>query len=114
MIKLLGSREAFRASKPYRLMNPYDVTSLLQHIDGKIPRDLRVRRGTIEYYGDDDLEWDLYAAEDYLDQPLCSMAAKAGYDIVILENMVGSFQVVTEVLDVRSRKDSFLSLIYTY
>lgn len=114
MSKLLGSREAFFASNLYKLMNPDAVAYLLQHIDGEIPRDLRIKSNTIEYYGGDDLERNLYAAEDNLDQPLCSMAAKRGYDIVILENMVGSFQVVTEVLDVRSRHDSFLSLIYTY
>ncbi len=56
---------------------------------------------------------DLYAGEDILDQVLCTLANKAGYDIVILTNMIGSFQVVTEVLDTRSREDSFRSLIYT-
>lgn len=55
---------------------------------------------------------DLYALEDWLDQPLCNAASYAGYDVVILENMVGRYQVVTEVLDTRSREESFASLIY--
>lgn len=87
---------------------------LMDHIAGKLPRDLLVEADNgITYYGGN-LAYDLYAAEDELDQPLCKLAAELGYDIVILESMVGSFQVVTEVLDVRSRQDSFLSLIYTY
>lgn len=53
----------------------------------------------------------LYALEDDLDQPLC-IAAKPNYDIVILESMVGSHQVVTEILDTRSRSVSFNHLIY--
>jgi len=54
----------------------------------------------------------LYAKEDKFDQPLCKGARAAGYDIVILENMVGSFQVVTEVLDTRPREESFKNLLY--
>ena len=56
--------------------------------------------------------FDLYGLEDVWDQPLCVGASKAGYDIVVLENMVGKYQVVTEVLDTRSREDSFSSLLY--
>lgn len=55
---------------------------------------------------------ELYAEEDVWDQPLCNEARLAGYDIVVLENMVGKYQVVTEVLDTRSREDSFGSLLY--
>jgi hypothetical protein len=55
---------------------------------------------------------DLYAAEDALDQILCTTASELGYDIIILENMVGSHQVVTEILDTRKRAESFKSLIY--
>lgn len=50
----------------------------------------------------------LYADEDDLDQKLCSLARYLGYDIVILTNMIGSHQVVTEVLDTRG--DSFSHL----
>ena len=54
----------------------------------------------------------MYAEEDSLDQDLCVLADRAGYDVVILESMVGRYQVVTEVLDTRNRSDSFSSLIY--
>ena len=54
----------------------------------------------------------LYAAEDYLDQPLCLAAKENDIDIIILENMIGSFQIVTEILDTRSREESFRSLVY--
>lgn len=54
----------------------------------------------------------LYAKEDFLDQPICELAKKAGYDILILEKMVGSHQIVTEVLDVRQRGESFRSLVF--
>lgn len=91
------------------------MTRVTRHINGAEPRDLiytyELEDGSkVEYYAGRRY----YAAEDYLDQDLCKVAAAAGYDIVILEAMVGSFQVVTEVLDVRSRQDSFLSLLYTY
>lgn len=86
---------------------------LLAHANGELPRDLILEMNGIKFYGGA-IEYGLYAAEDKFDQPLCKLAAKLGYDIVILEAMVGSFQIVTEVLDVRSRKDSFLSLVFTY
>ncbi len=54
----------------------------------------------------------LYALEDPLDQDLCTTAAEYGIDIVILTNMVGSNQIVTEVLDTRSRMISFSNLVY--
>ena len=55
---------------------------------------------------------ELYAEEDVWDQPLCIGARDAGYDIVVLESMIGRYQVVSEVLDTRSREDSFASLLY--
>lgn len=55
----------------------------------------------------------LYAAEDGFDQPLCLAAKTAGFDLIVLTRMVGSKQIVTEVLDARSREDSFKSLVYT-
>lgn len=116
------------------------ILRLRDHISGKYPRDLmltpqeamklywnpsseyRIRSKSDPLYGREDVlsfekhyageYFDLYAAEDYLDQPLCLAAKEDGLDIVILENMVGSFQVVTEVLDTRSREDSFRSLVY--
>jgi hypothetical protein len=57
-------------------------------------------------------ELDLYALEDDLDQPLCIAARMKGIDIVVLTNMVGSHQIVVEVMDSRSRKESFDSLIW--
>jgi hypothetical protein len=54
----------------------------------------------------------LYAMEDLFDQPICVEASKSGIDVMLLTNMVGSFQVVSEVLDTRSRTDSFSSLVY--
>lgn len=52
----------------------------------------------------------LYAFQDDYDQPLCNAARAQGYDIVILERMVGSRQLVTEVLDTRSREESIQNL----
>lgn len=52
----------------------------------------------------------VYALQDFLDQPICNAAAKAGYDIIILTHMVGSRQMVPEVVDVRSRNESFANL----
>lgn len=54
----------------------------------------------------------LYAVEDKLDQPLCIACNKKGYDIIVLTNMPGSHQTVVEVLDTRSREESFKNLIY--
>lgn len=89
----------------------YNNPNLREHIEGVAPRDLVYldRYNNPIYDGES-----LYAVEDDLDQLLCRSAAMVGYDIVILESMVGGFQVVTEVLDTRTRKDSFRSLVYTY
>lgn len=51
---------------------------------------------------------ELYAYEDKLDQPLCKLAQELGYDLLILTHMVGSHQIVTEVLD--TRENSFKHL----
>ncbi len=55
----------------------------------------------------------LYATEDALDQPLCELGILAGVNIIILTDMVGSHQIVTEVLDTRERKVSFSALRYS-
>lgn len=55
----------------------------------------------------------MYSAEDDFDQPLCVELFKQGYDLAILTNMIGAFQVVTEILDTRERSISFSNLIYT-
>jgi hypothetical protein len=62
------------------------------------------------YVGD---QFGLYAQEDPYDQEVCLAARENGIQLIILTNMVGSHQVVTEILDTRDRKESFRSLIYT-
>lgn len=58
----------------------------------------------------------LYAEEDSFDQILCLLAKSAGVDLVVLTRatfaVVGAKQIVTEVLDARSREDSFKSLVF--
>jgi hypothetical protein len=51
-----------------------------------------------------------YAAEDDFDQALCELGREAGYSAIILEKMVGSRQIVIEVLDTRPREESFRNL----
>lgn len=53
-----------------------------------------------------------YAVGDGLDQILGAAGSVLGYDIIIFQKMVGCFQIITEVLDTRSREESFNSLIY--
>ena len=56
---------------------------------------------------------DLYAMEDFLDQHICRIAEEKGvYDCIVLTHMVGSRQIVQEILDVRDRKKSFKSLAW--
>jgi MYND finger len=54
----------------------------------------------------------VYANQDEFDQVLCKAARKKGYEIVVLEDMVGARQIVTEILDVRLRKESFEHLYF--
>lgn len=54
----------------------------------------------------------LYAQEDPFDQPLCASARELGYELVILTRMIGKYQVVSEVLDTRGRRESFANLTY--
>lgn len=55
----------------------------------------------------------LFGFEDYFDQPLCVAAKQAGYDMVILTEMIGKFQIVVEVLNTDSREVCFSKLVYT-
>jgi hypothetical protein len=55
----------------------------------------------------------LYGAEDWFDQILCLLAKKMNIELVVLTRMVGAKQIVQEVLDARSREDSFKSLVFT-
>lgn len=63
-----------------------------------------------DFYSADKLK--LYAAEDILDQFICTEAYADGYDGIILTHMVGSRQVVGEVLDTRPRAESFQNLYF--
>jgi hypothetical protein len=112
-----------------------DNPNLEDHILGKLPADLMMSpqeyhqifpRGnagkkltTLEvnnlpdnkyYVGSEQLG--MYAQEDIFDQDICLAARRDNIDILVLTNMVGSHQVVTEILDSRQREDSFKSLVY--
>ena len=54
----------------------------------------------------------MYAMEDDLDQEICLGGKQRGLDIIVLTNMIGMYQVVTEVLDCRSRSECFANLVY--
>lgn len=116
-------------------INPeFTMKELRMHMDGTLPADLmmtpmeyinlttdpmnkltRINEAmdvpNIPYYVG--LQLNLYAAEDEHDQELCEAGKDANIDIIILTHMVGSHQVVTEILDTRDRLESFRSLIYT-
>lgn len=52
----------------------------------------------------------LYAAEDALDQLLCLETKKKNIDLVIIKYMTGSTRIVSEVLDSRTRRESFSNI----
>lgn len=54
----------------------------------------------------------LYSEEDQYDKGICKRAYKKGYDGIILTHMVGSRQIVSEVLDTRPRLESFQNLYF--
>ena len=58
-------------------------------------------------------ELGLYSTENMLNQPLCTLGKVLGIDLIILEYMVGSHQIVTEVLDTRHRETSFRNLVFS-
>lgn len=127
---LSGEERLFRQGFVFKRSNFHrpTVRRLDKYVEGNLPRDLMLtpmetypyittdQRTVIKllpdkkYYAGSLLG--LYAVEDRFDQALCILGKKLGFDILILENMVGSFQVVTEILDTRSREDSFKSLVY--
>lgn len=102
--------------------------SFIKYIDGDLPPDLMftpdeymkvVPKSMIpmnryaptnnkKHYND----MGMYAYEDELDQSLCTLGKQNNYDIIVLRNMPGQFQVVTEILDTRDRVESFRHLIY--
>jgi len=53
-----------------------------------------------------------YAQEDVFDQPLCRLARRLGYAAVVLLHMPSALRVVSEVLDVRPRAESFANLVH--
>ncbi len=55
----------------------------------------------------------LYGVEDDFDQLICRKANNLGIDIIIFTDMVGSHQKVSEILDARSRVESFSHLTYS-
>lgn len=50
---------------------------------------------------------------DYLDQPICKLANEQGYDTIILQREPGETRAVTEILDVRSRRESYQNICKT-
>lgn len=54
----------------------------------------------------------LYAIEDSFDDILYLLGKRANVDIIILQSMVGSHQIVTEILDIRDRLTSFQNLVF--
>lgn len=60
---------------------------------------------------DDELS-NLYAQEDDFDASLCKYANMLNVDVLIMTHMIGRYNVVEEVYDVRSRVDSFRSLVF--
>lgn len=97
---------------------------LLDHISGKIHPKLLLTQseannitGLDEAVSDDEPQYagvkiGLYGYEDQYDQSICNGARRKMIDVVVLTNMVGSFQTVTEILDTRSVGDSYASLVY--
>ena len=53
----------------------------------------------------------MYSLEDVYDQGICQLAKEKNYDTVILLRMFGKNRIVSEVLDVRDRKDSFKNIV---
>lgn len=66
---------------------------------------------SLKYYKESDRG--MYATEDDFDQPLCIELRSRNIDLAILTNMIGAFQIVTEILDTRDRSISFDNLVYT-
>lgn len=54
----------------------------------------------------------LYALEDKMDQIICKAAKQKGLELIILNQMIGSHQIVTEILDTRNRIESFSHLTF--
>lgn len=118
-VKLLDKLPNSYKSEIMNAIEKMGETHLYNYLIGEYPGDLMISFTEYQkydptaptsnrkfYIGDRPLI--LYGREDELDQPLCKSARYLGYDIVVLTNMVGSHQVVTEVLD--TRDDSYSNL----
>lgn len=55
----------------------------------------------------------LYASEDDFDQPLCKIAKSLDLDAIVLMRMQGKKRIVSEVLDVRDRLESYNNICCT-
>lgn len=53
-----------------------------------------------------------YAFEDVLDQYICNEATNKKIEVILLKYMTGGNRVVSEVLDTRTRKQSFNSIVF--
>lgn len=61
-----------------------------------------IKRDKKEYMG-----YKLVSHFDYLDQKICKAAQKEGYDTILLQREPGEQRANTEILDVRTRKQSY-------
>ena len=86
------------------------VKQFPRHMGGGIQKAQRVEQHAV--YVGNDIDLGLYAGEDEFDQPLCTEARRQGYDLVVLTRMIGNYQVVSEVLDTRTRDESLRNLIF--
>lgn len=92
------------------LLPPWEYSDLYLY-----PKDTGAKVSSIvqqdrDFYGAFALR--LYALEDFLDQPICEYGRKKGHDGIILTHMVGSRQIVGEVLDTRPREESLQNLYF--
>ena len=123
-VKLIGTRptgDAFtntsfikytrKLIKEDLMLTPLEAYDLDHPTGEDVERDEVAKLPQVKHYAGDYLG--LYAIEDELDQPICLAGKRADLDIIMLTHEPGSFQVVFEILDCRSREESYKSLIYT-
>jgi hypothetical protein len=97
----------FRSSEYENHDRIYDLTDVEEDIsNGEFIKSLpNIKRYAGKQLG-------LYALEDAFDQPICNLCNKLNIDVVIFTHMIGSHQIVSEVMDSRDRMVSISSLIY--
>jgi hypothetical protein len=106
-VQVVNETEAKMWNTRHKVRICPDVKEMIKIFQSRRPATLQEDR---TFYSADLL--DVYAHQDGYDQPLCNAARAQGYDVVILERMVGSRQLVTEVLDTRSREESIQNLCF--